>query len=282
MKTRFVMLIALAAATLLLAACGGTATPTPAFRIVEVVSTPTPSSEPTPTPGKVVIQDVKYDGELPLPNDESQEFRITGENVGFDSRPYVYLQLDRSSKDRLLLRDFGIVSVNELTATAPADIPPNGYKIVVSNSLGEAVSEEKISFIQPKGWRCLYYNDWQLRPELEPTLVVYYDKLTFNWGLGAPAKGVNTDFFILICRQRVNFTAGNYVFWAHLVDDGIEILVDGQSVVKYWDQAPGGADDPVRSHVSKPVPVSEGSNVVEVRFLELSGLARFSFGWEKR
>ena len=61
--------------------------------------------------------------------------------------------------------------------------------------------------------------------------------ISHNWGLGSPANGVNADNFSARYSGTFNFNAGTYNFTAS-ADDGVRLLVDGQTVVDGWkDQA---------------------------------------------
>jgi hypothetical protein len=85
-------------------------------------------------------------------------------------------------------------------------------------------------------WQAQYWNN----PDLsgQPSLVRTDNDINFEWGLGAPAPGINTDNFSVRWTRYIDVTPGTYRFSA-TSDDGVRVWVDGQHIIDAWkEQAP--------------------------------------------
>ncbi len=133
-----------------------------------------------------------------------------------------------------------------IPTSTPTPIPPTGY------------------------WLGTYYNDTELTDP--PVLTRNDTNLTFNWGLGSPAPGINTDQFSVRWIKQVNFTAGTYRFTtAH--DDGVRVYVDDQPVTDYWYW--GSRTDNDSTHITG------GNHVVKVEFFDGNQEASINVSWTR-
>jgi hypothetical protein len=94
----------------------------------------------------------------------------------------------------------------------------------------------------------------------------------FNWGDGGPGGGVPNDHFSARWTRNWNFAAGRYRF--HLRgDDGIRLVVDGNSIIDQWhDQGP--------TEYTRDIDLSGGSHSLKVEYYENSGGATVALWWD--
>jgi hypothetical protein len=112
-------------------------------------------------------------------------------------------------------------------------------------------------------WRGEYYNNTGLSGA--PALVRNDQTLSFDWGHGTPAGGINADRFSVRWARRVHFGEGPYRFNAHM-DDGIRLWVDGQLLIDTWQ---AGA---ARTH-SAYIWLKGGHHDIRVEYFEDTGAA---------
>lgn len=121
-----------------------------------------------------------------------------------------------------------------------------------------------------RAWAVRYYNT----PDLQPPLVLVCDDdvIDFNWGEGAPERGVNFDNFSINWERLVSFPfTGDYDFVVD-ADDNARVILDGQILagLDTWN-----ADGPaVRS---QRVRVRAGMHAIQVQYRERTGIARIKF-----
>ena len=80
-------------------------------------------------------------------------------------------------------------------------------------------------------WRAEYYANPGLYDA--PSLTRYEGDINYDWGRGAPARGLPADHFSVRWTRTTRFDAGTYKFCA-TVDDGVRVWVDGQLIIDQW------------------------------------------------
>ncbi len=120
-------------------------------------------------------------------------------------------------------------------------------------------------------WTSQYYNNSFLA---DPVALTRQDgAISFNWGSGAPASGVNADNFSVRWGTDVYFNAGTYRFWA-LADDNIRVTLDyGQVIIDTF------ASPAVGRTVSADVSLAAGNHHIQVDYREVAGDAYAFMTW---
>jgi uncharacterized protein YraI len=120
-------------------------------------------------------------------------------------------------------------------------------------------------------WTAQYYNNPFLA---DPVALTRQDgAVSFNWGSGSPASGINADNFSVRWGTDVYFNAGTYRFWA-LADDNIRVTLDfGQVIIDTF------ASPSVGRTVSADVSLSAGSHHIQVDYREAGGDAYAFVTW---
>lgn len=119
-------------------------------------------------------------------------------------------------------------------------------------------------------WRGEYYNNVNLTGS--PALVRDDTNISFDWGNGAPAAGVNADHLSVRWTSFVNFGAGDYTFYAQ-VDDGVRLWVDGHLIIDQWH------DTPVTTYSATKY-LSAGYHDLRVEYYENVGKAVCKVWWQ--
>jgi hypothetical protein len=81
------------------------------------------------------------------------------------------------------------------------------------------------------GWWAEYYSNPGLYDD--PALTRYEREINYDWGRGAPAPGLPTDYFSVRWTRTAYFNAGTYEFCV-TVDDGARVWIDGQLIIDQW------------------------------------------------
>lgn len=129
-----------------------------------------------------------------------------------------------------------------------------------------------IAQAQGASWTGQYYNNGYL---IEPAALTRQDSaVSFDWGLGSPAAGVNVDGFSVRWATDVSFAAGTYRFWA-LADDNIRVNVGYafQAQIDTFAQAKPG------QIISADVTLPAGVHHIQVDYREDSGAAYAYVTW---
>lgn len=81
-------------------------------------------------------------------------------------------------------------------------------------------------------YRAEYFNNPHLRP---PAALVRCEAapLSYHWGSGSPAAGIQSNNFSVRWTGRFNFAAGSYIFTAQ-ANDGVRVYVDGTRIIDAW------------------------------------------------
>lgn len=96
--------------------------------------------------------------------------------------------------------------------------------------------------------------------------------INFNWGLSSPAAQVPVDFFSGRFTTASFFNPGMYTF-SVVADDGFTLRVDNAIFLDtYSAPQPGKA-------FSVDVPLTQGTHVIQVDYVELTGVAFVSVNW---
>jgi len=120
-------------------------------------------------------------------------------------------------------------------------------------------------------WRVEYYNNQYLigGDPIETTV----NAVSFDWGSGAPAPGVNADNFSARFSTRVDFSAGTYRFFAR-ADDQVRVMVNSQTLFSTFDQARVG------EVLSADIQLATGTHQIQVDYREVTGDAYVFVTWE--
>lgn len=109
-------------------------------------------------------------------------------------------------------------------------------------------------------------------PVSAPNLSRNDPSINFDWALGSPGSGINTDHFVTRWTKVDTFEQSNYRFTA-TADDGIRVFVDGQAIIDAW------VDQGVTTY-TKDVNITAGNHTVKVEFYDNTehAVAKFSYG----
>lgn len=122
-------------------------------------------------------------------------------------------------------------------------------------------------------WSGEYFNNGSLSGA--PALSRTDTAIAFNWGLGSPAAGINSDGFSVRWATDVVLPAGTYRFWA-LADDQISVTIDFSPtpLISTFNQSLVG------QLVSADITLAAGSHHIQVNYVEVnsSAFAYVSFG----
>ena len=97
--------------------------------------------------------------------------------------------------------------------------------------------------------------------------------INFNWWMGSPGPGVNSDNFSVRWEGRFNFTAGDWEFRS-MPDDGLRVYIDGDEVIDSWQVQHGHFFKVARN-------MSEGTHLIKVEYFEAQEWAGITFNWVK-
>jgi len=119
-------------------------------------------------------------------------------------------------------------------------------------------------------WLGEYYNNIYLIGT--PAATRNVASVSFDWGNGEPAPGVNADNFSVRWTKVEPFGNGTYRFYAQ-ADDEINVVVDGQTILSTFDQNRAG------DLVSADVTLAAGLHQVQVNYRDFSGDASAYVTW---
>lgn len=162
--------------------------------------------------------------------------------------------------------DAGTVTYSGEIDLAGGSIP---VRMEYYENSGGAVARLAWSTISGGNWRGEYFNNRTLSGS--PALVRDDANVSFNWGSGSPATGINADSFSVRWTRVINLVGGRYRFTA-TSDDGVRVYVDGQLVVNGWnDQQPttfNGERD-----------LTSGDHTIVVEYYDYTGGAQIDFSF---
>jgi hypothetical protein len=118
-------------------------------------------------------------------------------------------------------------------------------------------------------WRASYWNNTTLSGT--PVLVREEADLNYDWGVNAPAQGVNADNFSARWTRYINVTPGSYQFTA-TSDDGIRVWVNGTLIIDKW------TAHAVETYTAD-VNLGTGHHLIKVEYFEQTGLAVARVQW---
>jgi uncharacterized protein YraI len=118
-------------------------------------------------------------------------------------------------------------------------------------------------------WQATYWNNRALTGN--PALIRQEGAINHDWGAGSPAPQIFTDNFSAEWRQTVFLAGGTYRFSATM-DDGMRVIVDGNTIIDSW------YDSPVHT-VTSDVALGAGNHTIVVQYYEGGGLAVAQFGY---
>jgi len=121
-------------------------------------------------------------------------------------------------------------------------------------------------------WLAQYFNNTNFEAPAEVT--AYESDVDFNWGLGAPAPGINADNFSARWTTTTFFRSGVYRFTAN-ADDEVRVYVDNTKLVidTFGKVQPGVP-------VTVDVTLAQGFHNIQVDYKEFGGAAFVSLDWE--
>jgi hypothetical protein len=122
---------------------------------------------------------------------------------------------------------------------------------------------------QDAGWWAEYYANPGLYDGA--SLTRYESSINYDWGLGAPASGLPTDYFSVRWTRTTHFNAGTYTFCV-TVDDGVRVWVDGYLIIDQWKLQ--GATTYCASQY-----LSAGTHIVQMAYFENTGYAVAKLWW---
>ncbi len=123
---------------------------------------------------------------------------------------------------------------------------------------------------QPGDWRGEYFSNQALAGN--PALVRSDRSINFNWGWGAPASNLPSDFFSARWTRESYFAAGTYRF-AVRSDDGVRVFLDDRMILDEWRLATGAT-------FLFEVNISEGLHTLRVEYFEETQIAKIEFSYE--
>ncbi|MCB0193976.1 MAG: PKD domain-containing protein [Anaerolineae bacterium] len=120
-------------------------------------------------------------------------------------------------------------------------------------------------------WRGAYFNNRNLSGK--PIVVRNDVNVDFNWGTGAPAKGIPVDNFSVRWTRHLHFDEGTYRFHA-AVDDGVRFYVDDHLVIDSW-------YDSSKHEVTGERWLGWGTHKLRIEYYEHTGDAIIHTWWER-
>lgn len=119
-------------------------------------------------------------------------------------------------------------------------------------------------------WHGVYFNNPTLTG---PAAFEREDpNLDFNWGGGSPQPGtIGDNYFSVRWTRYLDVTPGTYRFTA-ISDDGIRVIVDGQTIIDQWSQHPAQT-------YTADIYLGAGHHLVTVEYFEWEGDARVAVNW---
>jgi len=120
-------------------------------------------------------------------------------------------------------------------------------------------------------WMATYFNNRDLAGS--PAAQFMVPAVNFNWGLGAPAPGVNADNFS--ARFMSSWYVGGGVYRALVrSDDGFRLFIDGNQVLVNW------SEHPVQG-TFRDIYIAPGYHSFTVDYFEAGGLAEIQVRFQK-
>jgi hypothetical protein len=120
-------------------------------------------------------------------------------------------------------------------------------------------------------WDAVYFDNAEL--EGDPVLARREETLDFNWNWDSPAPVVPSDNFSAIWTRQVDLSGGTYLFSTYS-DDGVRLIIDGETVIDSW--------QPMRGYRNAVVSLSEGLHTVQLEYFEARGIALVRLDWRPR
>ncbi len=130
---------------------------------------------------------------------------------------------------------------------------------------------EQIDVPPTNAWLAEYFGNRMFEP---PALVSRLEpKIDYDWGKEPPIARFRSDDFAVRWTRNVFFEAGDYRFTV-TVDDGVQVLIDGQLIIDEWHDSNGAT-------YFKDVHLTRGTHRIRVKYYEAGGFAKIKFGWAK-
>ena len=122
-----------------------------------------------------------------------------------------------------------------------------------------------------QSWLGEYYSNPSLIAP--PTLVRIDPAIDFNWGYGPPAPGLPSQYYSVGWSGVWSFASGTYRFHA-VVDDGVQVFVDGVRVIDAWNNGS-------QREVVGDIWLWGGQHTVVVYYYQAAGTAYIRVWWEQ-
>ncbi|RIK42026.1 MAG: hypothetical protein DCC55_10075 [Chloroflexi bacterium] len=123
----------------------------------------------------------------------------------------------------------------------------------------------------PEGWRGEYFANRNLSDA--PALVRTDPSIDFDWGFGAPARGLPGDNFSVRWTRSVYLEGGTYRFTV-TSDDGVRVWLGSELIIDQWREQGATTFTADRT-------VSAGYHNLRVEYFDAYQLARIRFNWQR-
>jgi hypothetical protein len=118
-------------------------------------------------------------------------------------------------------------------------------------------------------WQASYWNNTTLSGN--PVVVRQEANINYDWGLNAPAPGVNADHFSARWTRYIDVTPGTYRFTV-TSDDGIRVWVNGTLILDKWTVHPAET-------YTADLYMGAGHHLIKVEYFEQTGMAVAKVQW---
>lgn len=131
------------------------------------------------------------------------------------------------------------------------------------------LSLTSVALASEGGWTAQYWNNpWQ---KGAPVLTRMEAAVNYDWGGGAPAAGVENDYFSARWEQTLYPKRGHYYFTVR-ADDGVRLWLNDELVVNEWEKSGESVHTAAISHHG-------GALHIKMDFRESVGVAKASLDW---
>jgi hypothetical protein len=154
----------------------------------------------------------------------------------------------------------------------PTPIPTAAPATIMAPTPTPSATAAAIPEPTPTGWMASYYDNASLSGT--PLLTRWEEGLRFQWGLSSPDPLLPADGFSARWTQQVGFDGQPYRFIVH-ADDGVRLLIDGQTVIDEWHDLAG------ISEYTVDLDPTSGNHDLTLEYYENTGDAYVALFWER-
>ena len=174
--------------------------------------------------------------------------------------------------DELIIDSWIVQAKATYTATVSLSEGQHTIRVDYYESSGEAsiaVSWAREPELPTTYWQGEYFNNGTLGGT--PHLTRGDARISFDWGEGSPADGLNADGFSVRWGRKLQLPAGDYRFTV-TVDDGVRLYVGDRTLIDQWqEQAP--------TSYSQIIYLDGDPVIVRMEYFESTGEAEASLTW---